>query len=62
MDENQANDDAEDTMAEILNLLKPAPFKVEKKGDPEQLHMDVEKYVDNFNEFLTTTEVDGEHT
>ena len=49
-------------MAEMLNLLKPAPFKVKSKGDPEQLHIKVEKYVDNFKEFHTATEVDGEHT
>ena len=49
-------------MAEILNLLKPAPFKVRKKGDPEQLHMEFGKYMDNFTEFLTTTEADGVHS
>ena len=31
------------------------------KGDPEQLHMEFEKYMDIFKDFLTATEVDEEH-
>ena len=42
-------------------LLKPAPFKVRKTGDPEQLLQDFELYVKTFKKFLTATGMDGQH-
>ena len=43
-------------------LLKPAPFKVSKKGDPEQTLQDFLDYIELFAQFLTVTSADTGHT
>ena len=49
-------------MAEMMMLLKPAPFLQQRSGDPEQLHQDFLEYVATFKMFLTATNTDGAHT
>ena len=39
-------------------LLKPAPFKIGKKGDPEQTLQDFVDYVELLGQFLTTNNAD----
>ena len=48
-------------MMDMLALLKPAPFKVRKTVDLEQLLQDFEQYVKTFKKFLTDTGMDGQH-
>ena len=43
-------------------LLKPAPFKVGKKGDPEQTLHDFVDYIELFRQFLMATNADAGHT
>ena len=43
-------------------LLKPAPLKVKKDGDPEYLLSKFNDYMERFDLFLLTTEVGGVHT
>ena len=43
-------------------LLKPASFKVGKKGDPEQTLQDFVDYIELFGQFLTATNADADHT
>ena len=50
------------TMDTMAMLLKPVPFKVKKKGDPEQLLQDFVEYMELFEQFITATNVAGEHT
>ena len=38
-------------MDPLAMLLKPAPFKVSKKGDPEQTLQDFLEYVELFGQF-----------
>ena len=49
-------------MDPLAMLLKPAPFKVSKKGDPEQTLQDFLEYVELFGQFLTATDADADHT
>jgi hypothetical protein len=49
-------------MAESMALLKPAPLKVKKDGDPEHLLRKFNDYMKKFDLFLLTTEVGGVHT
>jgi hypothetical protein len=46
---------------EMFLALKLGPFVVRDKGDPEQLHRDFTKYVENFREFLVVTKGGGQH-
>ena len=46
----------------LFNLLKPAPFKSVKNGDPEALLQDFEEYVEVMQKFFTTTGAAGNHT
>ena len=48
-------------MDSLAVLLKPAPFKVKKKGDPEQLFQDFVEYMELFEQFITATNADGQH-
>ena len=45
----------------LFNLLKPAPFKSVRDGDPETLLQDFEDYVEVMQKLLTTTGAAGEH-
>ena len=45
-------------MDSLAVLLKPAPFKVKKKGDPEQLFQDFVEYMELFEQFITATNAD----
>ena len=45
----------------LFNLLKPAPFKSVKDGDPEALLQDFEEYVEVMQDFFTTTGAAGDH-
>ena len=49
-------------MAEVIALLKPAPLKIKKDGDPEHLVKKFNEYMERFELFLLTTEVGGVHT
>ena len=49
------------TMDGLFNLLKPAPFKSVKNGDPEALLQDFEEYVEVMHDFFTTTGAAGDH-
>ena len=49
-------------MSEMFLALKPEPFVVRDKGDPEQLFKEFIKYKDNFKEFLVVTKSGGKHT
>ena len=44
----------------LFNLLKPAPFKSVKNGDPETLLQFFKKYVEVMGKFLTTTSAAGD--
>ena len=48
-------------MDSLAVLLKPASFKVKKKGDPEQLFQDFVEYMELFQQFIPATNADGEH-
>ena len=48
-------------MDSLAVLLKPTPFKVKKKGDPEQLFQDFVEYMELFEQFITATNADGDH-
>ena len=48
-------------MDSLAVLLKPASFKVKKKGDPEQLFQDFVEYMELFKQFIAATNADGEH-
>ena len=45
----------------LFTLLKPAPFKSVKDGDPEALLQDFEEYVEVMKKFFTTTGAAGAH-
>ena len=47
---------------DMLNLLKPGPFKIKEDGNPEELLQRFELYVERFQSFLTATEAAGRHT
>ena len=47
---------------ELFGLLKPAPFKITKVGDPEQTLLDWTKYIKTFRRFLRVSKVSGTHT
>ena len=47
---------------ELVGLLKPAPFKITKVGDPEQTLVDWTDYIRTFRRFLCVTEISGTHT
>ena len=49
-------------MAEMMALLKPAPFQIKKEGDPEHLLQEFLDYVEIFKSFLAATGADGAHT
>ena len=49
-------------MDPLAMLLKPAPFKVAKKGDPEQTLQDFLDYIELFEQFLTATNANAGHT
>ena len=49
-------------MDSMAMLLKPGPFKVKVKGDPEQLLQDFAEYMEVMNKFFMATEVLGNHT
>ena len=46
------------SMDPLAILLKPAPFKIGKKGDPEQTLQDFVDYVELLGQFLTTNNAD----
>ena len=46
---------------ELARLLKPARLVIKRKGDPEQLSKDWEKYMREFTTFLKATGVVGHH-
>ena len=47
---------------DLVGLLKPAPFKISKVGDPEQTLLDWQEYVKTFRRFLRVSKVAGTHT
>ena len=49
-------------MDPLAMLLKPAPFRVGKKGDPEQTLQDFVDYIELFGQFLTATNANTGHT
>ena len=49
-------------MSEMFLALKPGPFIVRDKGDPELLLKEFVKYKENFKEFLVVTKSGGKHT
>ena len=49
-------------MDPMAMLLKPGPFKVKVKGDPEQLLQDFAEYMEVMDKFVTATVALGNHT
>ena len=49
-------------MDPMTMLLKPGPFKVKTKGDPEQLLQDFAEYMDVMDRFFTAKGALGDHT
>ena len=49
-------------MDPMAMLLKPGPFKVKAKGDPEQLLQDFAEYIDIVNKFFMVTAALDAHT
>ena len=48
-------------MDRLFNLMKPAPFKAVKDGDPAALLQDFEQYVKLMQKFFITTGAAGDH-
>ena len=49
-------------MDPMTMLLKPGPFKVKVRGDPEQLLQDFSEYMEVMNKFFIATAALGGHT
>ena len=46
----------------LFLALKPGPFMIKEKGDPEVLFYEFKKYADNFKEFLVVTKTGANHS
>ena len=57
----QEEEDYSVQMETLGNMLRPAPFKLSNRDDPEQLLQDWNDYTDQFELFLDATNAAGDH-